>query len=282
MLLFVDNLTNVDFSYLDKSRGLVGETWFANIRLHGPLDDQGMVCDFGVVKKRIRNWLDDQVDHRLVVPMNSSALNYQCETATASVDWAYASGGKLLCEAPSQAFAFADCDEITPEKLAPWCISQLAQELPDTIERIELTFTPEKIDGAFYHYSHGLKKHDGNCQRIAHGHRSTVNIWRDGERDSQLELALASRWQDIYLGTEEDLQKSVDVNGIEHLVFSYQAPQGQFELTLPAHCCDMLMTDTTVELIASHIAQCLKAENPQSSFVVQAFEGAGKGAIAQC
>ena len=52
MHLFVDNLTNVDFSYLDADRGVVGETWLASIVLEGALDEQGMVCDFGIVKKK--------------------------------------------------------------------------------------------------------------------------------------------------------------------------------------------------------------------------------------
>src|SRR5690625_7462263 len=71
MLLFVDHLTNVDFSFLDERRGLLGETWLANVQLKGDLDDQGMVCDFGIVKKRLRQWLDEELDHRLLVPIRS-------------------------------------------------------------------------------------------------------------------------------------------------------------------------------------------------------------------
>ena len=56
MQLFVDQFTNVDFSYLDAERGLVGETWLANITLEGALDEQGMVHDFGHIKKILRNW----------------------------------------------------------------------------------------------------------------------------------------------------------------------------------------------------------------------------------
>jgi len=54
MRLFVDQLTNLDFSYLDDKRGIVGETWLAHIELEGKLDKQGMICDFSHVKKKIR------------------------------------------------------------------------------------------------------------------------------------------------------------------------------------------------------------------------------------
>ncbi|MBR9870490.1 MAG: 6-pyruvoyl tetrahydropterin reductase, partial [Gammaproteobacteria bacterium] len=42
----------------------------------------------------------------------------------------------------------------------------------------------------------------------------------------------------------------------------------------------MLETDTTVELIAAHMADVLKAEFPADEIRVKAYEGVGKGAIA--
>lgn len=66
MKLFVENLTNVDVSYLDAKRGVVGESWMAGIMLTGNLDQQSMICDFGVVKRCAKDWLDDFIDHRLV------------------------------------------------------------------------------------------------------------------------------------------------------------------------------------------------------------------------
>jgi 6-pyruvoyl-tetrahydropterin synthase len=49
--LFVDHLTVTYFSYLDFERGIVGESWIVDIELTGNLDNQGMVFDFGRVKK---------------------------------------------------------------------------------------------------------------------------------------------------------------------------------------------------------------------------------------
>lgn len=42
----------------------------------------------------------------------------------------------------------------------------------------------------------------------------------------------------------------------------------------------MLDSDTTVELIAAHIAEQLKTEFPEDVIRVKAYEGVGKGAIA--
>ena len=56
--LFVQRLTVLDFSYLDVERGLVGESWQADIVLQGDLDAQGMVLDFGDVKKITQKLFD--------------------------------------------------------------------------------------------------------------------------------------------------------------------------------------------------------------------------------
>ncbi len=282
MHLFVDNLTNVDFSYLHPERGLVGETWLASIVLEGSLDQQGMVCDFGIVKKTLRNWLDQTIDHCLVVAENSPQLECTQQAKDIALSWQYGNKQQYTidCTSPEQAITLIDSDEITPGSVARWCITQLRQLLPDTIDRIQLSFTPEAITQHYYHYSHGLKKHDGNCQRIAHGHRSTIEIHCDKQRDSTLEKQWCQQWQDIYIGTKEDLQNTITVNEIEYYQFIYSAQQGEFTLTLPAEHCYMIETDSTVEFIAQHIAQTLKTQKPQHTYTVRAFEGIGKGAIA--
>lgn len=281
MLLFVDNLTNVDFSFLDPVRGLLGETYLANIRLQGELDDQGMVCDFGIVKKQVRHWLDAQLDHRLAVPLRSPNLTLKEDGDFIELRWQFGSQEFLQTRSPRDAIALVDTEVLTPASIANWCVSQLKLLFPETVATLELDFTLETIDGPYYHYSHGLKKHLGNCQRIAHGHRSRIDIWLDGIKSPVLEAQWASRWTDIYVGTRSDITAEPNFSGQTYFTFSYVSQQGPFELTIPQRCCYIIDTDTTVELIAQHFADQIKAEFPPSSVCVKAHEGINKGAIAQ-
>lgn len=278
MHLFVDNLTNVDFSYLDHQRGLVGETWLANATLDGTLDRQGMVCDFGVVKKTLRHWLDEQLDHRLLVPTRSPHLELKQTGDQVTLKWQLGSGEHIEVGGPTQAFALVETDAISAQSVAAWSVDQLATAFPDSVERLQLEFTSEEITGSYYHYSHGLKKHAGNCQRIAHGHRSRIQIYLDGQRNSHWESGWAKRWRDTYLGTREDLLEQGGDR--EMLRFAYTAQQGHFSLAIPANHCELLDCDTTVEQLAQYIAEVIARKTPGTEVCVRAYEGIGKGAIA--
>ncbi|RYY76333.1 MAG: hypothetical protein EOO52_02120 [Gammaproteobacteria bacterium] len=282
MLLFVDKLTNVDFSFLDPQRGLLGETYLANITLKGELDEQGMVCDFGTVKKIVRHWLDTELDHRLAVPVHSPNIKIIDEGDFLNIRWQFGAENHFLqTRSPRDAIALVDAEILTPESIAGWCIAQLKQFFPASVATLELVFSQEDSPGSYYHYSHGLKKHLGNCQRIAHGHRSRIDIWENGVKSPELEQLWASRWEDIYVGTRSDLQAEPEYEGVPYYEFSYLAQQGRFELTIPKVCCYLIDTDSTVELIAQHFAQATKLERPSSDIRVKAFEGIYKGAISQ-
>src|SRR3546814_7361440 len=56
--LFVEHLSVIDCAYLDAARGLVGESWIVDVELHGDLDGQSMVLDFGEVKKRLKRAIE--------------------------------------------------------------------------------------------------------------------------------------------------------------------------------------------------------------------------------
>lgn len=276
MKLFVDNLTNVDFSYLHPQRGLLGESWLVQLVLDGSLNDQGMICDFGIVKKAVKQWFDTYIDHALVVPTGLANLRLTQAQGETQVDWRYPDGRSFYCRSPQQAIALVELEQISEAGLAAWCKDQLLALFPEQVKGLEISFVAEPIAGDFYHYSHGLQQHDGNCQRIAHGHRSKIEIFLDGQRDAQVEQYWAAQFCDIYIGTTTHL---VTAPGVEHH-YRYQAPQGTFELRLPADKCYLIDTETTVEQIACHLAAQVKQAYPDQDVTVRAFEGVGKGAIA--
>ncbi|MBC6903857.1 hypothetical protein DWB84_00010 [Saccharophagus sp. K07] len=276
MRLFVDNLTNIDFSYLCPKRGLVGETWLANVELAGELDEQGMICDFGIVKKILRNWLEHRIDHCLLVPANSPEVktDTQGNQQLASLQF---DNSSIEVSAPTEAITLIDVAEVTPESVADWCAAQMKKEFGSTVAQVKLSFTTEHIESPYYHYSHGLKKHGGDCQRIAHGHRSKLLIWRNDALCMDAIQRWASSWKDIYIATEEDLI----ANDGKSYTFEYTSSQGFFRLKLPKTSCYMIKTDSTVEFIAQHLANETARHYPGDRIRVKAFEGIGKGAIAE-
>ncbi|WP_045825130.1 6-carboxytetrahydropterin synthase [Teredinibacter turnerae] len=275
MLLFVDQLTNVDFSYLDPERGLVGETWLAGVELEGALDEQGMVCDFGIVKAKSRRWLDDTIDHCLLVPAEHPAIAIVDVNGNYEITMTLTSGETLFCKAPKQAITLVATHHINEASVGEWCVSQLLKLYPASVKSVAVSFVPEAIDGPYYHYSHGLRKHDGNCQRIAHGHRSKLEVKIDDKAAVEVTAEWAERWRDIYIGSTPDL---INESGDQY-TFAYTAAQGDFSLSLPKRLCYLIDTDSTVELIASHIVLQIKSRFPENRVSVRAYEGLAKGAV---
>lgn len=287
MQLFVKDLTVIDFSYLCPIRGMVGESWIVDVLLDGGLDEQNMVLDFSKVKRTIKDTIDDVADHRLLIPTACSEVRWQQKGDRVWMDFTSQKGDiHLAC--PSQAFALIPTEIIDFESVNDFLKKALREALPDNVQGISLTLRNEALDTPFYHYSHGLRKHDGNCQRIAHGHRSPVTVFENGIAEPKWDQYWAERWQDVYLGTEEDLvpvatlalSKQTSINDETHFGFHYMAPQGDFQLAMPKQCCDLIPHDTTVELLAEYMATTLANKVPESHFKVIAFEGIGKGAIA--
>ncbi len=279
--LFVDNLTVIDFAYLDRTRGLVGESWIADVVLGGELDEQGMVFDFSNVKRTIKRVIDERVDHRLLIPRGYAGLCFDEERPDRFV-WSLTDGSSITHRSPDEAVVWLSADQVVPSAVARLLEKELMEVLPANVTSVRIQLREEEIDGAYYHYVHGLKKHLGNCQRIAHGHRSPIRIDRNGRRDPALERRWSTLWRDIYVGSDEDVvRRFVGQDGVRYVTFEYEANQGEFSLTLPEQRVYMMDTDTTVELIAAHIADKLKLEFPTDHIRVKAYEGVGKGAIAE-
>lgn len=278
--LFVEQLTVIDFSYLDANRGLVGESWIVDLELGGALDEQGMVFDFGPVKKQVKAAIDEFVDHRLLIPSDSPGLQ-ELETGDRfRLRFTLNDGAEIVFSSPPSGGRLVPGEIITATSVEALLVRELSRLMPDNVRDVSVRLRPEQIDGAYYQYSHGLKKHAGQCQRIAHGHRSRIHVLQEGARRADLELNWAERWRDVYLGSREDLVAREERHGEEYLCFAYRAREGEFELWLPARRCYVLETDSTVEHIAVHIAGVLAREVGGEGLEVRAFEGVGKGAVA--
>ncbi|RUO34925.1 6-carboxytetrahydropterin synthase [Aliidiomarina soli] len=290
MQLFVNDLTVIDFSYLCPQRGIVGESWIVDITLDGSLNDQSMVLDFGRVKKQIKAIIDDSVDHKLAVPAEHpfTKVSRNQDESGYWVDFMRPDNGSIHLFCPADAYAFVDADEVTMDTVKAYLHGVIKRQLPTNVEGLQLTLRAEQINGFYYHYTHGLKKHDGNCQRIAHGHRSAIQVYLNGMRTPRLEQQWARKWQDIYVGSVEDvvMPNSMQLSeygresvGNDHVCYSYQADQGLFELAVPRTENTVIDTDSTVECISNYLAATIKMAEPEADVKVIAYEGVGKGAI---
>ncbi|MFD2166752.1 6-carboxytetrahydropterin synthase [Thalassotalea euphylliae] len=291
MKLFVNDLTVIDFSYLCEKRGIVGESWIVDVLLEGDLNAMSMVLDFGVVKKQIKAIIDDAVDHKLLLATGSKKLRITNSGARQDHEYVdfYSERAAYFLQSPKEAFAKIESDEISIDSVTKHLLDVIIVEMPENVSGLHLTLRPEKIEGDFYHYTHGLKKHDGNCQRIAHGHRSTIQVLNNGKRDASIERYWCDRWEDIYLATDDDEisrdKIELSAHALEdltpdHRYFSYYAPQGRFDIAVEEKVLEVVDCDSTVELLADYIARQLKAMHMDNDITVVAFEGVGKGAIA--
>lgn len=286
MQLFVNDLTVMDFSYLCPTRGMVGESWIVDVLLDGALNDESMVQDFGLVKKDLKALIDEYVDHKLLVPAEHEYSHISRDQSNGKVQVDFnRPEGSIHLNCPDEAYAFVYSSQVNMASVSQYLKEVIAIHLPNNVAGIELHLRAEVIDGDYYHYTHGLKKHEGNCQRIAHGHRSKVLVFENQQPAEHWQAYWANRWRDIYIGSSEDL---VDLeqtafklaNENAHYIFAYESSQGRFELAIPKGATEIIQTDSTVECLAQFMVEQVKSKSKASEVKLLAFEGVGKGAIA--
>ncbi len=257
----------------------MGESWRVDVELEGSLNSQGMVLDFSDIKQHVKQTIDQHFDHKLLVPARSSSCHIVEQVGSLEIEFQLDSGAWIRHSSPATAVTQIEASQVDLESLGRAIMEKIAPGLPDNVSNFQLSLHHETTSDPSFHYSHGLKQHCGNCQRIAHGHRSRIEIYQDGERNRGLETEWAELWRDIYIGTTADLVDEFSSEQEEYLGFGYKAEHGSFKLELPKRLCYLIDTDSTVENLAQHIADKLKQDCPNSSFQVRVFEGVDKGAI---
>ena len=277
--LFVEKLSTIDFSYLHPEHGIVGESLIVDISLTGDLDNIGMIYDFGHIKKRIKLTIDDIADHKLLIPTQLKNIDIKQTPEQITIEGHYGDQCYFYHHSPEQAVALIETTTITPESITAHIQQALKVHLPDNVSELVIHLYPETNSGPYYHYSHGLKFHDGNCQRIAHGHRSKLLVYRNDQYDRAITSAWCDCWQAIYIASETDLSARYQRNYHDMMQFSYTSPQGDFQIDLPAKQVELVAFDSTVEYITRYIAEQIKQQYPNDKITVKNYEGVDKGAL---
>ncbi len=290
--LFYDNVTVLDYAYLDDHLGVVGNSLKVNVEFLGETDEEGIVYDFSYAKKKVKEIIDRDCDHRLVVPKNLAQRN----DGMISFEYLYGfSENKITYKAPEESICEIPYSYISNENLQSYLEEKILSEMPKTVKAIKLKFEEEVLteDDSFFHYTHGLKDHYGNCQRLLHGHRSTIKIVTNGKRDFEAEQYFC---QDLFSGNihfcywenvvnKEEIQKAISESvpegryeNLPNVEIEYTSSQGKFNGTLPGNEIYLMQSETTVENLSIHFAKLVKESlNNRDNCVVYAYEGIAKG-----
>lgn len=277
--IFVRQVTVIDYAVLDGDAGLIGESDIVDVALKGELNDESMIFDFGLIKRQIKTVLDEQIDHRLLVPVSHPNLVCTEHSGQREVIQHLGDDEILKYSAPACAVAWFPTTEITRSFLAQHCAELIQATLPDNVTRVKVNLRrePTEKEGTPLTYSHGLRDHQGNCQRLVHGHLSRLRIDIDGNRATELEERWATLLGDRYIGSQPDCVSTFTMAEREFLQFWYRTAQGPFFLEIPADRCYLIDSRTTVEMIAEHLLAQISLDNPTRHVSVTLDEGLGKG-----
>lgn len=293
--LFYKNVTVLDYAFLDDHLGVVGDSLHVNVDFIGHTDEEGVVYDFSYAKKKVKEIIDRECDHRLVVPRG---LVKNIDSNNISLKYTYGLfDDELVYECPSEGVCelpFAHVNKVT---IAAHLEELILKEMPDTVKAIKLELVEEKLpeNKATFHYTHGLKDHYGNCQRLFHGHRNTVDIIINGETQEEWELNMAKEifkgnihfclWDNV-VNKDQILAHTSGENPVgrvpeaDFVEIEYESSQGRFYGKIPARTVYFMEDETTVENLSMHFANIVKAVvDKEDTVTVRAYEGIAKGSI---
>lgn len=292
--LFCEDFTGLDYAYLDRDKGFVGNSLSVNVKLTGKVSEEGILYDFSLVKKVIKQVIDNICDHKLVVP--SQLVSYHKGQGKLQHVLA-ASQSKLEYIAPESAFCEIPETEVSIRAIKNFLEQKITKEMPKNILGIEVNLLQEKRSdhSVYINYTHGLKDHLGNCQRLFHGHRSTFKIYIQKHRMERFERELFNKtfnkpihfvcWDNIKNQAEvQKVTKQKEPEGIFenlHVVhIAYSASQGLFEAKLPGNLVYFMQKETTAENMSLQFCYLTREMlDRDAQITVHFHEGIGKGAI---
>ncbi|MGO1296992.1 MAG: 6-carboxytetrahydropterin synthase [Vibrio sp.] len=264
--MYIDDLTAIDFSVYD-GNDIKGDSISLSVMVTGEENETGMISDFGKIKPRLKYICDEEVDHRLVCDNR-----YLTAQDGISLGEFPVSSGVINAQGPSVMFcAIPMVAEDYVADIKQYLMTKFSQAMPEFDFEIELT----RSKTASFQYNHGLKLHDGNCQRIIHGHSSDLDIQIDGHACIKSHNWMASSLNGKHFFNSNDV-----IVGEERSTVRYSASQGDFEVHIPNQLVEVVQGEPSIENISKHIATLVKECNPDAQSVrVRVSEGLSKGAV---
>jgi hypothetical protein len=171
-------------------------------------------------------------------------------------------------------------------------LARLAKgRLPANVAEAAFTLrSPERFQGeASFRYTHGLRFHDGNCQRLFHGHRNPVEVWVYGARSPLWEARLAAEWDGAHFVSVPTLRNRHELDlpvgerrpalaGYAEVAF--EGTQGAFRGRFPASRVVLTPAEPSIETMSALALARLEAWGLAGPVKVVAYEGLNKGASA--
>lgn len=283
--LFLNDFTVLDFAFVSAQTGVTGESFYVSAELFGDTDEKDFILDFSQAKKTLKALIDEAFDHRLLVPMGAGVVNLSGGRMRINPE----DGSSWEYDCPREAFELFPDAEISAEALQFHLARIAMAKLPANVKeaRFTLTSSPRFSTEANFRYTHGLRFHDGNCQRLFHGHRNPVEVWVNGARAAEWEKKIAAEWHDAHfvslptLANRTSLDLPLGVRQLQHPGMAevmYSSAQGMFRASLPASRVILVANEPSIETMSVLAADTLKRMGLGGEFKVVAYEGLNKGA----
>jgi 6-pyruvoyltetrahydropterin/6-carboxytetrahydropterin synthase len=131
----------------DKCSRLHGHSYCIHLKVHGTIDENNMVVDFGKIKSRLRDFAKD-LDHMTLVPTRNDDIKIldNKEDGTVNVDMC----GKRYTF-PVEDVKFLPIPTTTVEEMSKYLLEKLLEEFdfPSTITGVELGMDEGMGQGAW-------------------------------------------------------------------------------------------------------------------------------------
>lgn len=266
--MYIDDLTAIDFSVYD-GKEIRGDSVSLSVMVTGKLDESGMISDFGKIKPRLKAICDNQVDHKLVCDPKF----LRAENGISRGEFHVASG-VITSTGPSSMYCPIELKSSHyVADIKEYLHAKFLEAMPDFEFDIELA----RNANASFQYNHGLKLHDGNCQRIIHGHSAELEIVIDGQPNTDIHDRIAARLNGKHFFNQSDVEQGESLSTIR-----YQASQGDFEVSMPNALLEIVASEPSIENISKHITLMVKEMYPDAGSIrVRVSEGLSKGAVTQ-